>query len=93
MTGPAPTSRRRRLPATRTGITHKLSIAGFEGYLTANTYSLREVACRAKDPLSRRRAEVSARVRRPRQAGPLAAVLSSGATTRWAGSCRRSRRS
>ena len=29
---------RRRLPATRSGITHKFSIAGFEGYLTANTY-------------------------------------------------------
>ena len=29
---------RRRLPATRNGITHKFSIAGFEGYLTANTY-------------------------------------------------------
>ena len=43
MTSPAPTARpasgpRRRLPATRTGITHKFSIAGFEGYLTANTY-------------------------------------------------------
>ena len=25
-------------PPTRTGITHKFSIAGFEGYLTANTY-------------------------------------------------------
>jgi ribonucleoside-diphosphate reductase alpha chain len=29
---------RRRLPATRNGITHKFSIAGFEGYLTANIY-------------------------------------------------------
>ena len=43
MTSPAPSSGpasgpRRRLPATRTGITHKFSIAGFEGYLTANTY-------------------------------------------------------
>jgi len=43
MTSPAPSSRpasgpRRRLPATRTGITPKFSIAGFEGYLTANTY-------------------------------------------------------
>ena len=27
-----------RPPPTRTGITHKFSIAGFEGYLTANTY-------------------------------------------------------
>ena len=34
---PAPGGRR-RLPATRSGITHKFSIAGFEGYLTANTY-------------------------------------------------------
>ena len=34
---PEPGSRR-RLPATRTGVTHKFSIAGFEGYLTANTY-------------------------------------------------------
>jgi ribonucleoside-diphosphate reductase alpha chain len=43
MTSPAPNSQpppgpRRRLPATRTGITHKFSIVGFEGYLTANTY-------------------------------------------------------
>ena len=43
MTSPAPNSQpspgpRRRLPATRTGVTHKFSIAGFEGYLTANTY-------------------------------------------------------
>jgi ribonucleoside-diphosphate reductase alpha chain len=36
---PAPgAGERRRLPATRNGITHKFSIAGFEGYLTANTY-------------------------------------------------------
>jgi ribonucleoside-diphosphate reductase alpha chain len=33
-----PPATRRRLPATRTGITHKFSIAGFEAYLTANTY-------------------------------------------------------
>src|SRR3954451_3826179 len=58
---------------------------------SANTYSLCEVACRAKDPLGP--AQVSARARRPRRAGPLAAVLSSRATSRRAGSCRRSRRS
>jgi hypothetical protein len=37
-TPPRLTGERRRLPATRSGITHKFSIAGFEGYLTANTY-------------------------------------------------------
>jgi ribonucleoside-diphosphate reductase alpha chain len=36
-TQPAPGARR-RLPATRPGVTHKFSIAGFEGYLTVNTY-------------------------------------------------------
>ena len=35
--GPAPVGRR-RLPDTRTGRTHKFTVQGFEGYITANTY-------------------------------------------------------
>jgi hypothetical protein len=33
-----PPGKRRRLPVTRSGITHKFSIAAFDGSVTANTY-------------------------------------------------------
>src|SRR4051794_4381768 len=35
--GPSPVGRP-RLPDTRTGRTHKFTVQGFEGYITANTY-------------------------------------------------------
>jgi ribonucleoside-diphosphate reductase alpha chain len=35
---PAPQARRRKLPDTRESITHKFSVAGFEGYITVGKY-------------------------------------------------------